>query len=453
MGEAVAAGDAELQRLLDEGNERLAAGDTEAARDALRRAAARMPADLGQLGLLGHACYRAGLFEEAAEAYGRIVDDSPAEVPARVNLGLAWLKAGRHAEAVRQFQISLDLDPEHRKSMGYLGLALLESGDPRAARPWLERSGSTALLARCDAMIAGAEALRVAVATPQPAPVVGAPVVTPVAAAPVVTSDPAAPDATPALTPAPPPPPPSSSPAGHATVTPIRPSPTPIAMRAAVPLGGLGAFAAERTVRPPPEVFALENGILHVAVRGELVCRVEGLFAVRGSVSAVPEMKRFRGKLTEKPFGAGRDRMNRMSGQGALFYRTGGWVFTTVDLAGDAGYFREESVFALEEAVLFENGRVPSRHGRDLDLVHLRGRGRILLRTTAAPVAIEIAGTEVLKVPPASLVGWTGSVTPRIGLLSGNDAAAASAPAGSPVVVELTGEGRVLVDPDAAPAD
>ncbi|HET8733303.1 MAG TPA: tetratricopeptide repeat protein, partial [Anaeromyxobacteraceae bacterium] len=180
MGEAVSAGDAELQRLLDEGNERLAAADTEGARDALRRAAARMPADLGQLGLLGHACYRAGLFEEAAEAYGRIVDDSPAEVPARVNLGLAWLKAGRHAEAVRQFQISLDLDPEHRKSMGYLGLALLESGDPRAARPWLERSGSAALLARCDAMIAGAEAPRLAVATPQPAPVAAAPVVTPV---------------------------------------------------------------------------------------------------------------------------------------------------------------------------------------------------------------------------------------------------------------------------------
>ncbi|HET8732811.1 MAG TPA: tetratricopeptide repeat protein, partial [Anaeromyxobacteraceae bacterium] len=447
MGDAVVAGDAELQRLLDEGNERLAAADAEGARDALRRAAARRPADLGQLGLLGHACYRAGLFEEAAEAYGRIVDDSPAEVPARVNLGLAWLKAGRHPEAVRQFQIALDLDPEHRKSMGYLGLALLESGDPRAARPWLERSGSTGLLARCDAMIAGAEAPRVAVTTPQPAPVVAAPVAAvPVPAAPVAIPVPA----TPVLTPVPPPPP---SPAGHATVTPIRPSPTPIAMRAAVPLGGLGAFAAERTVRPPPEVFALENGILHVAVRGELVCRVEGLFAVRGSVSAVPEMKRFRGKLTEKPFGAGRDRMNRMSGEGALFYRTGGWVFTTVDLAGDAGYFREESVFALEEAVLFENGRVPSRHGRDLDLVHLRGRGRILLRTTAAPVAIEIAGTEVLKVPPASLVGWTGSVTPRIGLLSGNDAAAASAPAGSPVVVELTGEGRVLVDPDAAPAD
>ena len=233
-----------------------------------------------------------------------------------------------------------------------------------------------------------------------------------------------------------------------------RPSPTPQPLRSPVAPGGLGAFAAGRTVRPPPEVFAVDEGILHVAVRGELVCRIDGLFAVRGAVTAHPEVKRFRGKVTEKPFGAGRDRMNRMAGEGALFFRTGGWVFTVVDLAGDTGYFREGAVFALEEAVIFENGRVPSRHSRDLDLVHLRGRGRMLLRTAGAPVAIEVSGSESLRVPPSALVGWMGAVTPRIGLLGGVDGVAATAPSpGSPVMVELTGDGRVFVDPDAAPAD
>ena len=396
--EAVATIDGEFQRHIDAAGERLAAGDVAGAKESLHKAAARFPRDAASLGLLGQACYRAGLYEEAADAYGRLVEESPAEVPARVNLGLAWMKGGRHAEAVRQFSLALDLDPEHHKAMGYLGLALLESGEPRAARPWLEKAGSAALLARCDALLA----------EPPPAPE-----------------------------------PPSVA---------VRPSPTPSSPRIPVPPGGLGAFAAERTVRPPPEVFAVEGGILHVAVRGELVCRVEGLFAVRGAVTVRPEVKRFRGKLTEKNFGSGRDRMSRMAGEGALFYRTGGWVFTVVDLAGDAGYFRGEAVFALEEAVLFENGRVPSRHSRDLDLVHLRGRGRILLRTVAAPVAIEISGADSLRVPPASLVEWTGAVTPRITLLGGDDKAAAPT-AASPVMVELTGDGRVLVDPDAAPAD
>jgi Flp pilus assembly protein TadD/uncharacterized protein (AIM24 family) len=417
--EAISMADQEFQHLLELGEERLATGDVDGAKDSLRKAAARSPRDVAALGLLGQACYRAGLYEEAAEAYGKLVDENPAEVSGRVNLGLAWLKGGRRPEAVRQFSIALDLDPDHRKSMGYLGLALLESGDPRAARPWLEKSGSAALLARCDSLLAEQAA-----------------------AAPTQVQ--AATQATPA--------PVAATPAVPAAVA--RPAPTPAPVRSPVAPGGLGAFAAGRTVRPPPEVFAVDGGILHVAVRGELVCRIDGLFAVRGAVSALPEVKRFRGKLTEKPFGSGRDRMNRMAGEGALFFRTGGWVFTVVDLAGDAGYFREGAVFALEEAVIFENGRVPSRHSRDLDLVHLRGRGRMLLRTAGAPVAIEVSGAESLRVPPAALVGWTGAVTPRIGLLAGVDGVAAAAPStGSPVMVELTGDGRVFVDPDAAPAD
>jgi len=402
MGEGVASVDEEFQHHLSVASDRLAKGDVDGARETLRRAAARLPDDGTSLGLLGQACYRAGLYDEAAAAYVRLVDENPVEISARVNLGLAWLKGGKQAEAVKQFSVALDLDPQHRRAMGYLGLALLESGDPRGARAWFEKSGSPGMVARCDAEMIDREGST----TPEPPP---------------------------GPTPAPP------------------PMPAPTTARTPLSPGGLGAFAAQRTVRPPPEVFAIEGGILHVAVRGDLVCRLDGLFAVRGAVTARPEVKRFRGKLTEKPFGAGRERMNRVTGDGALFFRTGGWVFTVVDLAGDAGYFREEAVFALEEAVVFENGRVPSRHSRDLDLVHLRGRGRMLLRTVAAPVAIEISGSEPLRVPPQALVGWTGAVTPRIGLLAAEGVPPdAAPPPGAPVMVELNGDGRVFVDPDAS---
>jgi uncharacterized protein (AIM24 family) len=400
MVEGVASVDEEFQHHLSVASDRLTRDDVEGAREPLRRAAARLPDDGTSLGLLGQACYRAGLYDEAAAAYGRLVERNPVEVSSRVNLGLAWLKGGKLPESVRQFSIALDLDPEHKRATGYLGLALLESGDPRGARPWFEKSGSPGMVARCDAMITEREGS----APPEP------------------TTEPTVGSAT-----------------GSATA------------RASTAPGGLGAFAAQRTVRPPPEVFAVEDGILHVAVRGELVCRLDGLFAVRGAVTARPEVKRFRGKLTEKPFGAARERMNRLAGEGALFFRTGGWVFTVVDLAGDAGYFREEAVFALEEAVVFENGRVPSRHSRDLDLVHLRGRGRMLLRTVAAPVAIEVSGSEPLRVPPQALVGWIGAVTPRIGLLAAEGVPPdAAPPPGAPVMVEMNGDGRVFVDPDAS---
>jgi hypothetical protein len=214
----------------------------------------------------------------------------------------------------------------------------------------------------------------------------------------------------------------------------------------AVPIpDGLGAFAAQRTVRPARDVFAVEGSVLHVAVRGEVLSRLEGLFAARGTLTLKPEVKRFRGKPTDKPFGAGRDRLHRFCGEGALFYRTGGWVFTVVDLVEDAGYFREEAVFALEEPLVLENGRVPSRHSRDLDLVHLRGRGRFLLRSAAAPVALETTTSAPLRVPLASLLGWTGSVTPQIEVLG----ATGLVEGPGLVVANLTGEGRVLVDPDA----
>jgi uncharacterized protein (AIM24 family) len=131
-----------------------------------------------------------------------------------------------------------------------------------------------------------------------------------------------------------------------------------------------------------------------------------------------------------------------------LLYRAEGRRYTSLDLAGDAGYFREEVVFALEEPVVFENGRVPSKLSADLNLVHLRGRGRFLLATEGEPVAVEVGPEAPLRVPIEALVGWVGALTPRVVALFEPAAGAPSDAEGTgPVMVELTGEGRALVDP------
>jgi len=394
--------DEEFLHHLSRGAELLARGDAGEARRSLERAAHLRPRDGKVMGLLGQACYRAGQFDAAAEAYGRLVDENPTEVAARVNLGLAQLKARRYAEAVKQFGIALDLNPEHKKAMGYLGLAHFEAGDLRSARDWFDRAGSHMMVARCDEVLAAGER----------------------AAAPETSAEPAdvpAPDPEPLREPEP--------------------------QVEDVPANGLGAFAARRTVRISREAFAVEGRVLSLSVRGEMLARLDGLFAVRGGLTVRPEMKRYRGKPTDKPFGIGSARMHRAAGDGTLLYRTGGAVFTAVDLAGEAGYFREEAVFALDDAVVFENGRVPSKQGRDLNLVHLRGGGRFLLRTAAEPVALEITRSVPLRVPVETLVGWTGAVTPRIVRLSGE-----GDDAGEEGAVELTGEGRALIDPDGSAA-
>jgi uncharacterized protein (AIM24 family) len=184
-----------------------------------------------------------------------------------------------------------------------------------------------------------------------------------------------------------------------------------------------------------------------VSLRGEVRARLDGLFATAGRVAIAVEQKRFRGRATDKPFGDGATLMHRVSGEGVLYFRAGeGRRFTVLDLGAEAVYLREEAVFGFEEAVAFENGRVPSSISTELNLVHLRGAGRFLLATAGEPVALDVVSSAPLKVPLEALVGWVGALTPRVTALPEDGGE------GEPVVVavELTGEGRVLVDP--APA-
>jgi uncharacterized protein (AIM24 family) len=206
------------------------------------------------------------------------------------------------------------------------------------------------------------------------------------------------------------------------------------------------AWAAARLVKGAPgETFAVSEGALAVTVRGDVRVRLDGLFATQGKVSLAGEVKRFRGRAIEKPFGEGALRMHRASGEGTLLYRLQGRCFSPLDLGPDAAYLREEILFGFEDGIAFENGRVPSSSG-ELNLVHLRGRGRILLVTAGEPVAVDVATSAPLRLPLAALVGWIGALTPRVcPLLEDPDAPTV-------VAVELTGEGRVIADPAAATA-
>jgi hypothetical protein len=463
--------DEEFLHHLSRGSDLLVRGDLAEAIHSLQRAAQLRPKDVKVAGLLGQACYRGGRYEEAAAAYARLVDQTPTEVAARVNLGLANLKAGRLDEAVKQFTIVLDLKPDHKKAMGYLGLARLESGDARGAREWFEKAGMSMMVARCDELLSGGpargdgpgeaaeagragekdgpgEAGRDEAARPDQAgrarekegPGDASPGGTGASAE--ASSAAGGPDL-------------QAGPADGADDVvvdeAVEPSPEPLPGPApAAALGGLEDFVAQRMLRIDAEGYAVEGGALAVAVHGRTLARIDGLFAIRGDVTLVPEPKRFRGKATDQPFGEGSDRMCRAIGEGTLLYRIDAQVFTPMVLGGEAGYFREEAVFALEDRVTFENGRVPAKHGRDLNLVHLRGQGRFLLRTAGEPVGLQVARGAPLRVPADVLVGWTGALTPRIVPLAGEPGTPEAVE--GPSVVELSGDGRVLVDPDAAAA-
>jgi Flp pilus assembly protein TadD/uncharacterized protein (AIM24 family) len=177
-----------------------------------------------------------------------------------------------------------------------------------------------------------------------------------------------------------------------------------------------------------------------IQVNGELLTRLDGLVASWGTATLKPELKRFRGKATDKPFGEGARRMLRAQGQGRYVVARENRCFTALELGDEPAYFREEILFAFEESLVFENGRVPSKVGTDLHLVHLRGRGKLLLVTTASPRSVDVARGEPLRIPMDQLVGWHGPlIQPRLVPI------VEEAPELG-VALELSGEGRALVD-------
>ena len=228
------------------------------------------------------------------------------------------------------------------------------------------------------------------------------------------------------------------------------PAPTPAALRSS---SGLAAFEppptaalatytnSRRLVVPAGEGgFVIGPTELVIQVKGEMLTRLDGLVASWGTAVMRPELKRFRGKATDKPFGEGARRMLRATGDGRYVIAREGRCFTALELGDEPAYFREEILFAFEESLVFENGRVPSKSGTDLHLVHLRGRGKLLLVTVGSPRSVEVSKGEPLRIPMDQLVGWHGPlIQPRLVSI------VEEAPELG-VALELSGEGRALVD-------
>jgi tetratricopeptide (TPR) repeat protein/uncharacterized protein (AIM24 family) len=477
--------DEEFLKQLYQGGELLAQGRVPEARQLLERAHQLQPRNEKGRNLLGLAYFKLGLFDRAAEIYEALVRDNPVDATLRVNLGLVYLKTNALQRAMREFEAATDLQPDHQKAHNYLGLALAQAGEYGRAREHFVKAGSEVMAEKMAKAIAGEKVLRPSRAVPvvarAPAATPRPPVEgqwgtqfgldeTPPAAAPAsasVEEDPAdlrfAEDEGPGAL--------SEEPADTSgavdetgagteaafaeTAQAVAPSePLPQSLEEAVPeLPRAVAFPSGRDVPVLSELvpalalagasqaqpFRVGNGSFSARVDGELLTRLEGLVAFTGQLQFQPEVKRFRGRPTEEPFGDGAGRFVRASGQGVLFLEPAeSRSFLAVDLGDGGAYVREECVFAFEEAVAFDNGKVPSEVTPDLDLVHLRGQGRVVLSLGGTLRSVPVAGETPVTVPLSHLVGWQGKVTPRVVALPGVDTPPR-------VAVELSGEGFALI--------
>ncbi len=447
----------EFDRALAAGNEALAQGNPEEARNALEKALRYKPRNQRARNLLGLSLFKLGEMGRAEEIYRSLIEDHPADPTLRVNLGLVFLKSNASADAVRCFETALDLSPDHQKAQNYLALALAQKGELARAREWFLKSGNDAMAERmtqalqqspirevaqdADAALASEKPFEAAVeskrdtlemAKPASLPDEPAPVPTPPLGTRWVATSPgeaAAPPVAPVAI-------------GRMMPEPSAPPAVSPGEAAAEAPSTMAEFTSSSRLSIPAEQggFAIGPSEVMIHVHGEVLTRLDGLVASWGSVGMKPELKRFRGKATDKPFGDGARRMLRAAGEGRFVVSREGRHFTALELGDEPAYFREEVLFAFEESILFENGRVPSKGGTDLHLVHLRGRGKLLLVTHGMPKAVEVLRGEPLRIPMDQLVGWHGPlIQPRLVPI------VEEAPELG-VALELAGEGRALID-------
>ncbi len=186
--------------------------------------------------------------------------------------------------------------------------------------------------------------------------------------------------------------------------------------------------------------FIVTPEAVRVEVQGEVLVRTAGLLGWTGVIEARAEFKRFRGRVTDKPFGWGPARMHRLVGTGTAWLGVMGRTFLAIDLGDESVYLREDWVFGFEEPVTFENGRVPSEVAPDLDLVHLSGVGQVLLALPGPLRSTDVRHDAPVTVPLQHWVGWQGQLSPRVVALGWEGPEGTPAPA-----VELSGEGVALL--------
>jgi uncharacterized protein (AIM24 family) len=464
-------GDDAFLTLLYRGGELLQAGQLEDARAQLEAAYQLQPDNEKGQNLLGLAYFKLGHFDRAAEIYEGLVRENGSDPTLRVNLGLVYLKSGQLPRAIREFERAVDLAPDHAKAHNYLGLALAQAGEYGRAREAFLRAGSEVMAEKMARALAVDRAPRPS-AGPGPAALTLAASTTFVGM--VAAAAPATPESS---IPTPEPRPYdamlsqawSGNGAPSAPPVPIplvveqdvsadndepfgdRPSPMAETQGPGFPRQGAATHSASADLSQlaaslrlvgegEASPFAVNDDSVLVTIRGELIVRTAGMIGFTGSLDFRPEFKRFRGRVTDRPFGDGADRVQRVLGTGAAWVAREGRRFLAVSLGDEGAYLREPMVFGFEEQVNFENGRVPSDVAPDLDLVHLAGMGQVLLSLPGALRSLEVRPDAPVTIPLEHWVGWQGQIAPRVLAMPWDHPRG-----GAALAVELTGEGFALL--------
>ena len=189
----------------------------------------------------------------------------------------------------------------------------------------------------------------------------------------------------------------------------------------------------------------LEKGHLLIHTENRVYARLASLSYLSGSPEITLENKRFQGKAVDQLFGPLENPVARLDGDCQLLLRASEKTFRTVLEISlkQSAYFCEGVVLAFEDTLSWENGRIPSPNTEiaDLPLDNLWGNGRIVIEGQSRFWGVPVRAGKRVRVDYRYLVGWLGSLVPRIVV----DKEIPSSDGIPKAFVEFEGEGGVLL--------
>jgi hypothetical protein len=361
-----------------------------------------------------------------------------------------------HRDAASDLKRVVEQEPHNLKARGYLGLALLRAGDLERAQRAFTEAGQDDLAKHVEERIASvskesdkamAEVRRIAAAglramDERDLPFAAAEAelaskgAVEVSAEAQVTEQ-ASRGAWQVRAPGAPTPPP-----GPEGFTAVASSSAPLELKGPQ---AISDFAVSRLVRTSQagETFSItEGGMLLVRVDGRVSTRTLGAIVSVGTLAFEPMVRRVRGRATADPFGDGVEAISMASGRGMMIIAPRGATFTPLTMQEDILFLRETAVWAFEETLHWENGRIPGGGSESIPIAQFRGTGRCVMRTLQPVLCVKVEPNEVVYVDHSVLVGWIGRVVPR--QLPGEG--------GQPTpYVECSGEGVLILEEPEAP--
>ena len=215
---------------------------------------------------------------------------------------------------------------------------------------------------------------------------------------------------------------------------PALPAPTSPTTVAELPLAELASRAVNGT-----QLSRTADGQLVMPIHEVGYVRTDLLASLSGAFEIEVVNRRYRGKRTDSLFGGADAAVVALMGKGSCIVTLGDLVPTALTLPSEEVYLVETGVIGFSAGLVWENGRLPSEADRDLDIVHLRGSGRIVLGSKKAIVSLPVKPDAPVLVLATRLVGWTGQLVPYRAALPGLPEPARRVP-----IVRFEGTGTVL---------